>query len=202
MGFVTGVSLLLLWIFYTVFYRQFCVDRHRAELFEIRNRLFDRAAAGEISFDNKGYQLARYTLNAFIRHAHKSCLADFLMTLASHKRMPDSVKDSFRQRLSESLEGCTEEEKEIINGVFEELHARYVVLIVKTSPIALPVFLSYVVFSSVWKPIKEIAFRNLKKLSNPSSKGSASAALLYVDEQIYSESGNDVSRERFPRAVA
>ena len=70
----TLVSLaILLWflLFAIPEYRQ---DRFRQSLFEVRDALFDYAAAGNISFDHPAYGMLRSITNGYIRYAHKMSL--------------------------------------------------------------------------------------------------------------------------------
>ena len=47
-----------------------CVDYYRQPLFEQRDRLFEMAKSGQISFDDPAYRASREMINRLIRYAH------------------------------------------------------------------------------------------------------------------------------------
>ena len=75
------ISIAALMFLVFVLYNSYREDVLRQELFEIRDRLFDDARAGRISFDSKAYRAARTVLNGLLRFAHRVSLARFLVAL-------------------------------------------------------------------------------------------------------------------------
>jgi len=65
---VFGVA--VAWRVFFIEYPRSAVDATRNELFEIRDRLFELANSGEVSFDNRGYKAARELVNGMIKYAH------------------------------------------------------------------------------------------------------------------------------------
>lgn len=78
------------------------IARHR--IFMLRDHLFDRAAAGEIDFDSREYQRARYQFNSLIRFTHKlkwqNLLAMYqLAKRGSHEYESSPLYDEYRARV-------------------------------------------------------------------------------------------------------
>lgn len=69
MRFCFGV--VLIWATFYLSIRAYLVDQLRQELFAIRDDLFDFAADGGISFEDRTYRRLRQDLNSLIRFAHK-----------------------------------------------------------------------------------------------------------------------------------
>jgi hypothetical protein len=69
----TCIVLLLTWLVWTYGWRRFALDRHRQELFSIRDRLFDLALENYrgFSFDHPAYQAMRTSINGRLRFAHR-----------------------------------------------------------------------------------------------------------------------------------
>lgn len=68
---ITAVAMVMLaWYVVFIEYPRSAIDATRNQLFDIRDRLFELARSGTISFDNRGYKAARELLNGMIRYAH------------------------------------------------------------------------------------------------------------------------------------
>ncbi|MGZ5887742.1 MAG: hypothetical protein ACXWKI_12445, partial [Ramlibacter sp.] len=70
-------SLFALAVLVLYLYNGYRVDVLRQELFEIRDSLFDEAAAGRIDFESHAYRATRLVLNGLLRFAHQLSLARF-----------------------------------------------------------------------------------------------------------------------------
>ena len=70
-------SLFLLIFLGLVMFTAYRIDYLRQDLFELRDRLFDDAAAGRISFESHSYRATRTLLNGMLRYAHRMSLARF-----------------------------------------------------------------------------------------------------------------------------
>jgi hypothetical protein len=66
----------------------YCVDRTRQKLFEIRARVFNLAAAGEISFASPQYLAIRDSLNKRLRFAHRVCWQQMPAITLVHPNLP------------------------------------------------------------------------------------------------------------------
>jgi hypothetical protein len=94
-----------------------CTDLGRQFIFERRDKLFDMALAGRISFDSEAYQSARQTLNGFLRFAHELTWPEILVgTYFIHKRRPHvrrwqdtltSLPPDVRREIEDLVRECT-----------------------------------------------------------------------------------------------
>lgn len=94
----TAVALLAcIWILSAI--HRCRVERHRQKLFEIRDALFDYAAAGNIAFTHPAYAMVRSTINGFIRHAHRISVVQMIAFLFLSRRDRLTIlTDSFDKR--------------------------------------------------------------------------------------------------------
>lgn len=79
---------------YLCFYcfREYRIDRLRQHLFELRDELFDLAAAGEIEFNHPAYTATRTMLNSVIRFAHRITVVRFTLALVWRENPPISPR--------------------------------------------------------------------------------------------------------------
>lgn len=80
------VSIAALLYLLLVLFNSYREDRFRQELFELRDKLFDEAAAGRISFDSNAYRATRIVLNGMLRFAHRVSLSRFVVALPLIRR--------------------------------------------------------------------------------------------------------------------
>jgi hypothetical protein len=75
-------------LLYLVFglYNDLRIDLLRQDLFQIRDDLFDQAAAGDIAFSSPSYRVTRATLNGLIRFGHRVSLSGMLVTVYQARR--------------------------------------------------------------------------------------------------------------------
>lgn len=104
----TLASLALMWVGFAFFYRDLALDRFRQEMFAVRDSLFQAAAEGSLSFDHKAYGTIRFTINGWIRFAHRVSLFHFLWSLWHRNDM--NGLPSYRNRIHESLQGLPEDQ--------------------------------------------------------------------------------------------
>lgn len=72
------ISLALGWVLLFWLYPSYNTDRFRQSMFALRDRLFDEARGGTISFEHPAYRLLRMTINGFMRYAHRMSGLNFL----------------------------------------------------------------------------------------------------------------------------
>ena len=75
------ISLAALLFLLLVLFNGYREDRLRQELFELRDRLFDEAVEGNVSFDSHAYQATRLLLNGMLRFAHRLSLSRFVIAV-------------------------------------------------------------------------------------------------------------------------
>ena len=76
---VSLVSLAGLWLFVRTAYQHYWLDKVRADLFEVRDDLFDLAAAGRVAFSHPAYHLLRTTLNGYLRFGDKLSMTNVVL---------------------------------------------------------------------------------------------------------------------------
>ncbi len=67
---VSTLSLITLGYIVFIGYQRYRIDRFRHKVFVLRDRLFDDAASGVISFDHAAYQTLRLLMNGHLQYAH------------------------------------------------------------------------------------------------------------------------------------
>ena len=99
------VSIAALLFIALVLFNNYRVDLLRQELFELRDRLFDEAMAGRLSFDSRAYRATRIMINGMLRFAHRASLARFLVALGLLQRNDlQHAGRSFEQAMAASSE--------------------------------------------------------------------------------------------------
>lgn len=91
-----------LWWFFTGPWRQLRIDETRQSLFELRDKLFDMAADGELDFDAPAYGRARDQLNGMIRFTHQVSLIR-LVVMAVLYRRDRTLIDRYQQSVEAEL---------------------------------------------------------------------------------------------------
>jgi len=90
-AFESIIELLALWVLVCVFWKDYCLDAFRQNLFTLRDDLFLYAANGNISFDHPAYRLLRERLNGAIRYGHEFTLTRVVVALVT---MPPNASES------------------------------------------------------------------------------------------------------------
>ncbi|MHB1512883.1 MAG: hypothetical protein ACYCTF_12740 [Acidiferrobacter sp.] len=122
---VLNIALLVgLWWLWFVGYRDYLVDRTRQDLFRLRDRLFDRAAAGEIGFDVEAYKVTRATLNGMIHYAHELSVLRVLLTALIAPGAKTNMKYArlFIAHMRQVKATLTPAQKVLIDTAFEDMH--------------------------------------------------------------------------------
>lgn len=77
----TLLSVGMLWILITWFYRSYRIDKFRADVFALRAELFDLAVRGDLEFDDPAYRQLRNTMNGFLRFADRLSILSSLLVV-------------------------------------------------------------------------------------------------------------------------
>jgi hypothetical protein len=133
-----------------------CTDWARQTIFESRDRLFDLAHTGELSFEATNYRAIRASLNCLIRFAHEVTWAEFLTLYMGLRRILDSeLKKSHLKQAVDSIENEATRAK--VNKLVDDAQ-RAVVLMMAFKSLPLCVLLiATQVSASVGKKMKPIA---------------------------------------------
>lgn len=141
------LSLALLWLLIFRLAREYRLDALRDRLFAVRERLFDHAANGHISFDDPAYTKLRMLLNSLIRFAHRLTFARFMMGVifASWKNKP--YDKHLLVEWEEAVEALPSESQIEVRRIHEEALVLVVGHLVTGSPIMLVLLVMFAVWS-------------------------------------------------------
>jgi hypothetical protein len=115
------ISLGILAYFVLFLYNEHRVEHLRQDLFAIRDRLFDEAAAGRISFNSETYRATRDFLNGNIRFAHRLSVSRFF----AFRLMFDGHDRSNRQsKFSMHFEAGPPADRALCARYMQETHLR------------------------------------------------------------------------------
>jgi hypothetical protein len=129
------LSLAFLWLLVTSLYRDYRVDLFRDRMFALRERFFDEAADGCLSFDNPAYQLVRTTMNGFIRFGHRVSLTSTLITYSRFGKQLLSSHRSFHKRLDDVLRGAPDPERRCVEKYVAEMNSLVFEQLILASPL-------------------------------------------------------------------
>jgi hypothetical protein len=105
----SAVGLLIRWVFVFIFWKDYCLDIFRDNIFTLRDDLFLYAAHGNISFEHPAYRMLRERMNLSLRFAHEFTLTRFFLAL----NLPSSAESAIWDKAIESL---SEDRREKLNG--------------------------------------------------------------------------------------
>lgn len=100
------------------------LDRYRQELFEVRDRLFDYAAAGNISFDDAAYGMLRSTINGFMRFAHRMSFCHLVFVVILSPRDLKQSGRSYGARWEKNVKALAPEVRAQLNEFLNEVNLR------------------------------------------------------------------------------
>jgi hypothetical protein len=121
------LTILSVFFFLIHFYKKYCVDAYRQDLFQVRDDLFNFAAEGGISFDHPAYAMARAYLNGTIRFTERLSLVQliiFSILFEKHSSL-------FEQDISNRLKGLNSTQREKISSALESAADSTIVYLVK-----------------------------------------------------------------------
>lgn len=132
----------------------------RQKMFELRDELFDYAAAGKIGFNDPAYRLLRQSMNGFIRYAHRLTFFSLCITLLKIWTGGEKLSFDWQHKWQRALENVKDD---VVRKKMEELHLRETQLVafhvVGRSP-ALINFLALLIVAI----LIQRGLRNLKQL--------------------------------------
>lgn len=131
-------------------YKAYRVDRFRSEMFQIRDELFDYAADGNIPFKHPAYDLARSTMNGFIRFGNR---LSFLGALLVHFRLGKELAkapDSFHVQFTAAVEALEDEQKRALEEFVFRMNVVVFRQLLLTSPMVLIVVAVLWAAALVW----------------------------------------------------
>lgn len=138
--------------------RQYWVDRTRQRLFNIRDNLFDRAAAGEgITFDDAAYGITRTTLNGMIQFSHNIGLARLLSIFVVYRdsRRRELVRQ-YNEEFHSAIEGLSKEGRVMVLRTIAEMHLVTLNHVIHTSVLLWPVFAPMILILRITRRLNKV----------------------------------------------
>lgn len=117
-GWVSLISLLSLMPIFM--WQDYQVDWYRQEMFALRDRFFDEARAGRISFDSKGYIFLRLTMNGLIRHAHIISFWEMVSIALLWKK--HKVQPLFHAHFDQAVASLSPEQRALVSAYLQEMN--------------------------------------------------------------------------------
>ncbi len=114
---------------------RFATDSFRQALFELRDKMFDDCARGELSFDDRAYWALRSLMNGSVRFGHRISISlGFLLSMAHRGEKKES---EFAVRWRDALSSCSEEKRKIYISYRKQLDLLIVRQMFFNSPLVL-----------------------------------------------------------------
>ncbi|MHB1022402.1 MAG: hypothetical protein ACYC46_04210 [Acidobacteriaceae bacterium] len=180
------------WVLWFYFLKKQREDSFREELFEIRAELFNLAASGEISFDNRSYVELRYLINGMLRFGHRISLTSSL--IASSLADRDAKGTTAYHRWKESLDKLPDNTKHRLNELHERMFKAYMKHLVRGSAILSLIAVYFVakatftaLFGYVFRPNRNTHFDVIDIAVNNIANSFNTTAL---EETAYTEQSN------------
>lgn len=109
------------------YYKKYCVDAYRQEIFKIRDELFNFAAEGGITFSHPAYGMARTYLNGTIRFTEHLSLVRMITANIVLKKHASH----FEMEIANRLKGLTEPQREAISAALDKAIAHTILYLVR-----------------------------------------------------------------------
>jgi hypothetical protein len=155
-----GILLLLLWAFLHWCVRDYRTEVFRQRLFEIRDRLFDAAAAGAIAFDHPAYGMVRQMINGFVRFGHRLNTTRVVTLMIMLWVYPSLRRRDFDARLAKACASLpTDDAKALIRTVHLQVMGVVLRHLICGSPLFFPSVLVILVCLVIKNDI--LAYRSL-----------------------------------------
>lgn len=141
-------SIIALWWVFFFIHREHRIDITRDRLFQVRDNLFDEAAKGTLSFDDKAYGIARTTLNGMIRFAHELNLMQVLVSFVMYRYgFKKHAVETYEQQLSGALKELSLEGRHAVLTALAQAHLIILKQLIHTSiflwPLLMPIILVF-----------------------------------------------------------
>lgn len=111
-----SIALLVIWMFWL--YPDYRTDAFRQKMFKLRDKLFDEASSGKVSFDAPAYGMLRGAMNGFIRFGHRLNIWQVLLFKLIIEKGDGRADHPFDKEFGKNIEDCTQEQKEIFRDYY------------------------------------------------------------------------------------
>jgi hypothetical protein len=160
----TVISLAVLWIYGCWIYRGFRDDLLRQDLFDLRDQLFDIAAAKEIEFNHPAYGLLRSTINGFMLAADRMSLTSLVMFSIAGQPELRKAQSSYAQRWDAALGSLPEGARAKLVKIRDRLNDRLIMHVVATSPLMWVLFVPVTALALVMLTTRALRLSVRRKL--------------------------------------
>lgn len=137
----------------------------RQKMFELRDELFDFAAAGKIEFNDPAYRLLRQSMNGFIRYAHRLTFFSLCITLLKIWVGDEKLSFDWQNKWQGALENIKDED---VRRAMEALHLRETQLVAFHVVGRSPALINFLILLIVAVLIQR-GLQNLKQLVTETS---------------------------------
>ena len=160
------ISLLALWVVYCWIYRDYRVDLFRQRLFELRDRVFDFARSGQLSFDHPAYGILRSTINGFIRFGHRFGVLQIVLFVSIIRRrdFQDAGELQFHDRWRNAIADLPESTRDKLNHFMLDMQLIVGDQLLFTSPMLVITLVPVVVWAVLWVLLKTMREQVLARL--------------------------------------
>lgn len=115
--------------------RAVAVDHFRHGIFTLRDGLFDRAAAGAISFGHPAYGMLRSTMNGFLRWGERMRLLDVVLLLAFTRHEDRVAGDRFDARWKRAVADLSASDREWLESYRNRMRRVVIRYLIVGSPV-------------------------------------------------------------------
>ena len=144
------------WLFFIV-QQDYWLDLTRQRLFLIRNKLYDAALEGRISFDDPAYTMTRTTLNGMLRFTHEVNIMYLISVFLAHKYVYKGRRSTdYQNQFDDAIKNLSMENRKLILRTIAESHITILRHIMSTSPILWPILKPLSIILAVFNKTKKV----------------------------------------------
>lgn len=169
-------GLLLIWAIWSFGLRPALIETFRQRVFEIRDEMFDYAAAGNVDFNHPAYGTIRTLMNGYIRFAHRIDPALILVSVFYFIFKRGEVRKAqreFKERIESQLSTLPKEQREKLSGYMEKTHFELAKYVLYGAPVFALAALILGLFITLVRLVKQVSIReragNLVRLLDPAA---------------------------------
>lgn len=139
-----------LWVLCFLLWKEYRLDSLRERLFFLRQKLFNLALEGQISFDDPAYAYLRVRLNSMIRFGHRFTVARLvIISLLRRRSCEFDDANQYEARWKEALQRLTPEQQEVLLSIHDDALVIAVRHMLSGSPVLLVILVAFATWSVV-----------------------------------------------------
>lgn len=155
-------GLALLWFLVFKLAKDYRIDALRDRLFALREKLFDYALSGGVSFNHPAYTKFRVLINSLIRFAHRLTFTRFAAGVVFVTCKRAEVRDQALAEWYSAVETLEPEAQQTL----KRMHLEMLMLVVRHLITGSPVMLFLMFVFSLWAALNGIAKRFLEAFTD------------------------------------